>query len=66
MPLTRNFLPLIGLLVALVIGIAPCDARAEQRIALVLGNGAYEAGALENAANDAGLVAQNAQSRRLR
>jgi hypothetical protein len=61
-PLTRNLMPLIGLLVALVIGIAPCDARAEQRIALVLGNGAYEAGALETAANDASLVAQTLEA----
>lgn len=62
MPLTRNLLLLIGLLFAFVIGIAPCDARAEQRIALVLGNGAYEARALETAANDAGLVAQTLEA----
>jgi uncharacterized caspase-like protein len=60
--LTRNFLPLIGLLVALVIGIAPCDARAEQRIALVLGNGNYEARALQTTANEAGLVAQTLEA----
>src|SRR5262245_21952625 len=35
---------------------------AEKRIALVIGNGAYQAGALATTANDAGLVAQTLQA----
>jgi uncharacterized caspase-like protein len=38
------------------------QARAEQRIALVLGNAAYEAGALKTTANDAGLIAQTLEA----
>lgn len=34
----------------------------EKRLALVIGNGSYEAGALQTAANDAGLVAQTLQA----
>src|SRR2546421_2035986 len=34
----------------------------EKRIALVIGNAAYQAGALQTAANDAGLVAQTLQA----
>ncbi|PAY03644.1 caspase-like domain-containing protein [Bradyrhizobium sp. UFLA03-84] len=34
----------------------------EKRLALVVGNGAYQAGALQTAANDAGLVAQTLQA----
>ncbi|MCA6125136.1 caspase family protein [Bradyrhizobium sp. WSM 1704] len=34
----------------------------EKRLALVVGNGAYEAGALQTAANDAGLIAQTLQA----
>ncbi|ACL60346.1 caspase family protein [Methylobacterium nodulans] len=41
---------------------APLAAPAETRIALVIGNGAYAAGALPTAANDAGLVAQTLQA----
>ena len=35
---------------------------AEQRIALVIGNATYQAGALQTAANDAGLIAQTLQA----
>jgi Caspase domain len=62
MPLLSNFLATLGLLVVFTIGVAPISARAEQRIALVLGNAAYEAGALKTTANDAGLVAQTLEA----
>src|SRR5437588_7066049 len=62
MPLISNFLVIIGVLVASTIGVAPAVARAEQRIALVVGNAAYEAGALKTASNDAGLVAQSLEA----
>jgi uncharacterized caspase-like protein len=62
MPLISKFLAIIGLLVAFTVGVAPCSARAEQRIALVLGNAAYETGALKATANDAGLIAQTLEA----
>jgi uncharacterized caspase-like protein len=62
MPLLSNFLATLGILVVFTIGAAPSSARAEQRIALVLGNAAYEAGALKTTANDAGLVAQTLEA----
>ena len=62
MPLISNFLAIIGLLVAFTVGVAPSSARAEQRIALVLGNAAYETGALKTTANDAGLIAQTLEA----
>src|SRR5882757_3829140 len=37
-------------------------ARAENRIALVVGNAGYQAGALNTPANDAGLIAQTLQA----
>src|ERR1700681_2094115 len=37
-------------------------APTEKRMALVIGNGAYQAGALANPANDAGLIAQTLQA----
>jgi uncharacterized caspase-like protein len=40
----------------------PSAARAEKRIALVVGNAAYQAGALNTPANDAGLIAQTLQA----
>ena len=62
MPLISNFLVIISVLVASTIGVAPAVARAEQRVALVVGNAAYEAGALKTASNDAGLVAQTLEA----
>jgi len=62
MRLISNFLAIIGLLVAFTVGVAPSSARAEQRIALVLGNAAYETGALKTPANDAGLIAQTLEA----
>jgi uncharacterized caspase-like protein len=44
------------------LGGAASPAPAEQRIALVIGQGAYESGALPTAVNDAGLVAQTLTS----
>ena len=41
---------------------AATQALAEQRIALVIGQGAYESGALPTAVNDAGLLAQTLTS----
>ena len=50
----------IGLVSSVVL---PASAQEqEKRLALVIGNGAYEAGALQTAANDAGLVAQTLQA----
>ncbi|WP_018262880.1 caspase family protein, partial [Methylobacterium sp. WSM2598] len=57
---------LIGFVVGLAALVLPLAglraAPAETRIALVIGNGAYPAGALATAANDAGLVAQTLQA----
>ncbi|MFB9266416.1 caspase family protein [Bradyrhizobium erythrophlei] len=53
---------------ALIVGLVslaslPAQAQEqEKRLALVVGNGAYEAGALQTAANDAGLIAQTLQA----
>ena len=53
---------------ALIVGLVslsslPVHAQdQEKRLALVVGNGAYQAGALQTAANDAGLVAQTLQA----
>src|SRR5437762_8441062 len=60
MPLIFNFFAALGLLVTFTI--APHAARAEQRVALVLGNAAYEAGTLKTTANDAGLIAQTLEA----
>ncbi|WP_223977031.1 caspase domain-containing protein, partial [Bradyrhizobium sp. RD5-C2] len=53
---------------ALIVGLVslsslPVHAQdQEKRLALVVGNGAYQAGALQTAANDAGLIAQTLQA----
>ncbi|AUC98759.1 caspase-like domain-containing protein [Bradyrhizobium sp. SK17] len=53
---------------ALIVGLVsfaslPVHAQnQEKRLALVIGNGAYQAGALQTAANDAGLIAQTLQA----
>src|ERR1700751_2173619 len=54
-------------LIALAFALTPLlmagnAARAEKRIALVIGNPEYQAGALNTPANDAGLVAQTLQA----
>ena len=53
-----TILATLGLLVVFAVAVAPSAARAEQRIALVVGNAAYPAGAINSAANNAGLIAQ--------
>src|SRR6266516_1744253 len=45
-----------------VLALMPGAAQAEKRIALVIGNAAYQAGALATPANDAGLIAQTLQA----
>src|SRR5437660_7893266 len=59
-----RFLQSVLLFVLLSLGVvATASAEpAEKRIALVIGNGDYKAGALRTAANDAGLVAQTLQA----
>ena len=56
----------LGLALALVIAapapLAAQNVTSEKRIALVIGNAAYQAGALSTPANDAGLVAQTLQA----
>ena len=42
--------------------VVPSTAHAETRVALVVGNAAYQAGALNTPANDAGLIAQSLQA----
>ena len=61
-PTRSNFLAILSLLAVFTIGVAPTAARAEQRVALVVGNTAYPAGTIKTAANDAGLVAQTLES----
>src|SRR5713226_8054122 len=56
---------LIAALIALgplALAFAPGAAQAEKRIALVVGNAGYQAGALNTPANDAGLIAQTLQA----
>src|SRR5262249_23310032 len=53
---------LAALLAVISLGTATGAAHAEQRIALVVGNAAYQAGALATPANDAGLIAQTLQA----
>jgi uncharacterized caspase-like protein len=54
-------LALVGLLMLALVGV-PGAAQAEKRIALVIGNAGYQAGALNTPANDAGLIAQTLQA----
>lgn len=59
----RRRLIYIGLaMVTLAFASATSAQQAEKRIALVIGNGAYQAEALETTANDAGLIAQTLQA----
>jgi len=62
MPL-RQLLRLVIATLFVAIGLTHAQAQPlEKRIALVIGNGAYQAGALASPANDAGLVAQTLQA----
>jgi hypothetical protein len=60
-----RFLKSIILLLTLVppFGFAAGAAQAEKRIALVIGNAGYQAGALNTPANDAGLIAKHCKLR---
>src|SRR5436189_6284486 len=60
MPSIRKLVLVV--LLPLVLALMPGAARAEKRIALVVGNAAYQAGALATPANDAGLIAQTLQA----
>ncbi|TNC16171.1 peptidase C14 [Methylobacterium terricola] len=63
MPPLRHVILALAALAGLVTSALPVTAApAERRIALVVGNGAYAAGPLPTAANDAGLVAQTLQA----
>ncbi len=60
--MSRMFKFLTALLVLIPVGLAGSAAHAEKRIALVIGNAGYQAGALNTPANDAGLIAQTLQA----
>ncbi|AWN46203.1 peptidase C14 [Methylobacterium terrae] len=63
MPPLRHVILALAALAGLVATALPAAAApAERRIALVVGNGAYAAGPIPTAANDAGLVAQTLQA----
>src|SRR6266849_819320 len=58
-----NFTIPLALLAFLAVFAPPADAApTEKRMALVIGNAAYQAGALATPANDAGLIAQTLQA----
>src|SRR5215510_4255468 len=60
----RRILALFAALCALILPelTAAQGSLPEKRIALVIGNGGYQAGAVDTAANDAGLIAQTLQA----
>jgi uncharacterized caspase-like protein len=59
----RTFLACcVALFTLVLLGSAPGAQPAEKRIALVVGNGGYQAKALPTSANDAGLIAQTLQA----
>jgi len=58
----RQLIAALIALVPLALVFAPGAAQAEKRIALVVGNAGYQAGALNTPANDAGLIAQTLQA----
>ncbi len=60
--MARVFRLLVALFVLLPLGLAAGSAQAEKRIALVIGNSGYQAGPINTAANDAGLIAQTLQA----
>src|SRR5713226_8400249 len=62
MPRFRNIIAALFALVPLALMAAPGAAQSEKRIALVIGNAGYQAGALATPANDAGLIAQTLQA----
>jgi uncharacterized caspase-like protein len=60
MPVMQKFFAAVIAIVT--VAVASGAARAEKRIALVVGNAGYQAGALATPANDAGLIAQTLQA----
>jgi uncharacterized caspase-like protein len=58
----QKYLAALLVLIGGGLALAPEAALAEKRIALVVGNAAYQAGALATPANDAGLIAQTLQA----
>jgi uncharacterized caspase-like protein len=62
MPRIRKLIAMAFALIPLVFVFAPSAARAEKRVALVVGNAGYQVGALATPANDAGLIAQTLQA----
>ena len=62
MPRIRTMIGALFALIPLALVFVPNAARAEKRIALVIGNAGYQAGALNTPANDAGLIAQTLQA----
>ena len=58
----RIYRLIAALLVLVPVILGANAARAEKRIALVIGNAQYQAGALTTPANDAGLIAQTLQA----
>jgi uncharacterized caspase-like protein len=59
--MSRAFAFIVTMIALLLPGAATAQNQ-ESRIALVIGNAAYQAGALATPANDAGLVAQTLQA----
>ncbi len=62
MPRIGKLVAALVTLLSLAFVVAPGAAHAEKRIALVIGNAGYQAGALNTPANDAGLIAQTLQA----
>jgi uncharacterized caspase-like protein len=62
MPHIRNVIAMMLALIPLALFVVPSAARAEKRVALVIGNAGYQVGALTTPANDAGLIAQTLQA----
>lgn len=61
MPQLKRVVVFVAFVLTTVLG-STSYAAAQQRLALVIGQGAYEAGKLPTAANDAGLIAQTLTS----
>jgi len=58
----RRLVKIIVAIATLVVAYSANAQQTEKRIALVIGNGAYQAEALPNSPNDAGLIAQTLQA----
>jgi uncharacterized caspase-like protein len=62
MPRIRTIIAPLFAVLSITLVFVPSAAHAEKRIALVVGNAAYQAGTLNTPANDAGLIAQTLQA----